>query len=710
MGREPILTRLVETASPDADKDDCQRSIIEGLGGVGKTQIAPEFAYRIRNSHQQCSIFWVPAVDVAGFENAYRDIAQSLQLKSAEDDSESLMLLVKNALSREDWGRWLLIIDNADDLDITLGVKGLFNYLPFSRKGSILFTTRNPEISLKLDLPPENKLVLSGMIRNEAFELLRKSLKESQISDKPSTDELLAILADLPLAIKQASKYMTRTRMTTTKYLAYCHSSPQTFIRLLSEDFEDRHRYGVDQNPVATTWFISFSHIVKEKPLAAMYLRFMSLLSARGIPSCLLPPAETELDAEEAIGTLKGYGFIEERENSLSLDIHRLIRLAAQNWMRVEDILEACVSDVFQRLATAFPSPNHQNRDVWMKYLPHAHAALEFRRNTKEARSLAIIYSKVAESNEILGKYDTAGEMYKEKLVLMHSILGQEHPDTIASMGDFARTLRRQGKLSDAEEMQRKAFELSQTVFGPGDPITLRIMGDFATTLQRRGGYKEAEQIHRQTISLRKTALGPDHPDLLESLKNVAYNMRKQRKYDGAEQLQRHVLASSERLFGLQHPETLQNMNNLATTLWSQGQFGEAEYLYCKTIALQGEVLGHDHPKTLKSKSNLARTLTSLGKYEMAEKIHREVLGAMEVILGRTHPDTLSSMIKLAEALWKQMKFSEAEELHRKALGLYEQALGREHPDTIKALDALTLAFNIQGRYGEAEQLRSELM
>ncbi|KAK8031851.1 kinesin light [Apiospora arundinis] len=118
VGRESILAQLLEKIIPSAQKDDCQRTVIEGLGGVGKTQIALHAAYRVRELHPECSVFWVPVVNTATFENAYQEIGQALGIQGIDDDKANTKALVKTALSKESAGSWLMIIDNADDPDL----------------------------------------------------------------------------------------------------------------------------------------------------------------------------------------------------------------------------------------------------------------------------------------------------------------------------------------------------------------------------------------------------------------------------------------------------------------------------------------------------------------------------------------------------------------------------------------------------------------
>ena len=153
VGREAELKEVIEKLAPDDFDKTCQRVAITGLGGVGKTQIALKAAFQIQENHTDCSVFWVSTVNSATFEAAFRAIGQELQVAGIDDDKVDVKSLVATHLGRESTGRWLLIIDNADDLELLyrkanfddeiVGSLALAKYFPVSRHGSILLTTRN---------------------------------------------------------------------------------------------------------------------------------------------------------------------------------------------------------------------------------------------------------------------------------------------------------------------------------------------------------------------------------------------------------------------------------------------------------------------------------------------------------------------------------------------------------------------------------------
>ncbi|OAQ69057.1 kinesin light [Pochonia chlamydosporia 170] len=652
VGRTEILSQLQERIWPGKNKDDCQRTAVEGLGGVGKTQIALEAVYRVHKEHPDCSIFWVPAVDVNTFENAYRDIGRQMKIAGIDEDKADVKQLVKTALSDDSSGSWLLVVDNADDITLLFGVTRLSDYLPFSRNGSILFTTRNHEAAVKLVVHNSGIVPVLEMDRSEAFDLLRKGLNESQISDTKSTKRLLDFLAYLPLAIRQASAYMAKKQISTSEYLEL----------------------------LATTWLISFNHISKHDPLAAEYLKFMSLLAEKDIPKSLLPTAR-KIEALEAIGTLKAYAFITQREGQDSFDMHRLVRLAMQNWLKNEG-LKSCVSSAIQQLDQAFPFPEHENRDMWMKYLPHARAALEFREHLEGGKVDASLLYNVAQSYSLLGQYQKAEQMYRQTLQLHEKVLGKSHPDTLSSMNNLAEVLSDLGKYKEAKQMHWQTLQLKEKVLGKEHPSTLNSMNNLAGVLLNLGKSKEAEQMQRQEWKLTEKVLGKEHPSTLISMNNVALVLSDLGKYEEAEQMHRQEWKLTEKVLGKEHPSTLISMDNLALVLKKLGKYKVAEQMHRQTLQLYEKVLGKEHPSTLNSMNNLAEVLSDLGKYKEAKQMHWQTLQLKEKVLGKEHPDTLSSMNNLANMLSKLGRYKEAEQMHRQTLLLIEKVLGKDHPST----------------------------
>jgi len=209
-------------------------------------------------------------------------------------------------------------------------------------------------------------------------------------------------------------------------------------MKLLSKGFEDRSRYSSVGNAVATTWLISFERIARNA-LAAQYLRLMCFLAKKEIPTGLLAPGGDELEVDEAMGTLKAYAFITQLDGQDSFDIHRLVRLVMRNWLDEKGQLQECRASVVQRLAEVFPFPVHKNREVWMRYLPHAQTALTCGDDATGGESDLLF--KVATSYYILGKYQEAKAMHRQALELRQRVFGKENPSTLSSMNNLADVL-----------------------------------------------------------------------------------------------------------------------------------------------------------------------------------------------------------------------------------------------------------------------------
>ncbi|EKG12751.1 NB-ARC domain-containing protein, partial [Macrophomina phaseolina MS6] len=318
-------------------KDYTAKAAVVGLGGVGKTQLTLEFLFQTKDKHSDRSIIWIPATNAESLHQGYLDAAQQLGVPGWEDEKEDVKRLVQRHLGKESTGRWLLVFDNADDIDMWIakarsglqagqGSRPLIDYLPKSKQGAILFTTRDRRLAVKL--AQQNVMEVPEMGEDAAAQLLEKCLVDSRlVQSRQDTSALLLQLTYLPLAIVQAAAYINENGIEIADYLSLLLDQEEEVIHLLSEEFEDDGRYRNVKNPVATTWLISFEQVRQRDPLAAEYLSFMACVEPKDIPQSLLPPGPTRKKEIEAIGTLSAYSFITKRPIDMALDLHRLVHL-----------------------------------------------------------------------------------------------------------------------------------------------------------------------------------------------------------------------------------------------------------------------------------------------------------------------------------------------------------------------------------------------
>ncbi|KAH8745706.1 kinase subdomain-containing protein, partial [Hyaloscypha sp. PMI_1271] len=341
-GRGSHLDQLEEKVFT---KDSTTRIAITGLGGVGKTQLVLELVHRTRKKYQNCSVIWIPAINMESLQQAYLVVAQQIGIPGWEEDKADVKRLVQEYLSKESAGQWLLVFDNADDIDMWIDrprsereSRRLIDYLPRSKQGCIVFTTRNKKTAVKL--AHQNIVQVLEMDEDVAVQLLQKCLiNPSLVNSGSDTKALLKELTYLPLAIVQAAAYINESGITFADYLLLLADQEEEVIDLLSEEFEDNGRYYSVKNPVAMTWLISFEQIRHRDPLAANYLSFMCCINPKDIPQSLLPAGPSQKNETDALGTLDAYSFVIRRSADSALDIHRLVHLATRNWLRNKELI-----------------------------------------------------------------------------------------------------------------------------------------------------------------------------------------------------------------------------------------------------------------------------------------------------------------------------------------------------------------------------------
>ena len=335
--------------------------------------MALSFAHSVREKHPEFSVFWVPALSVESFEQAYREIARVWEIGSVSNEQEDVKELVRRHLSATSAGKWLLVIDNADDLNILEGsetVAGLLEYLPESDLGLTIFTTRSHEEAQSL--VGGDVVEIERMDQGEAMSLLERSVtRKDLVRNGALAVELLNELDCLPLAITQAAAYMNAKRESLSQYLRLIRSTEQDAVHILSTEIRDSTRYKQAASAVATTWVVSFKQIVQQDPIAADLPYFMSCIEWKAIPRSILPQTQPEARTASAIGTLCSYSFLSNRPDEQTCDMHQLVHLAIRVWHDREGDREETTRKAIAHLTEIFPLHDFSKREVWRVYLPH---------------------------------------------------------------------------------------------------------------------------------------------------------------------------------------------------------------------------------------------------------------------------------------------------------------------------------------------------
>ena len=311
-GRDTLLAEL-RTALTSGQTAALTQAI-SGLGGVGKTQLAVEYAYRFAGEYSL--VWWVPSEEPATLASVYADLAGALDLPEQGATEQMVMVeAVRLWLGRN--GGWLLVFDNAP------GPTEVSGYLPQGGGGHVLVTSRNPNWG-----SVASPLTVQVFEREHSVEFL---LKRTGQSDGEAAKELADVLGDLPLALEQAGAYMEETGTSLSQYQALFQDRQRELLRrgASSQDYPDT---------VATTWEISFQRLPSE---AAVLLNLCAFLAPDDIPRNLLtegaehlpdPLAATVMDPlawGEAVAALRRYSLAEVGGETLSL--HRLVQAVARD-------------------------------------------------------------------------------------------------------------------------------------------------------------------------------------------------------------------------------------------------------------------------------------------------------------------------------------------------------------------------------------------
>ncbi|CZR65364.1 related to kinesin light chain 1 [Phialocephala subalpina] len=687
---------------------------ITGLGGVGKTQLALALVYRIRDKYRNCLVIWIPATNMESLHQAYLDVARQLGIAGCEEEQADVKRLVQGHLSKESAGQWLLVFDNADDINMWIAEAGsepgsgrLIEYLPRSDRGCIVFTSRDRKTAVKL--AHQNIVEVPEMDEDVATQLLQKCLVNPGLASSGSdTKALLKELTYLPLAIVQAAAYINENGIIFADYLSLLADQEEEVIDLLSEEFEDNGRYYNVKNPVATTWLISFEQIRHRDPLAADYLSFMCCIDPKDIPQSLLPPGPSRKKEMEAIGTLNAYSFISKRPADLTLDLHRLVHLSTRNWLRKEKLLAHSTERVIVRLEEVFLDENHKNRSVWRAYLPHARYVLESNLVDKDWQSRMDLIWRYGMCLYEDGRWNEAEAAITEVLEIKKRDLSAGHPTTLTGMAYLAATYKNQGRWDEAEELFMQVIEISKTKLGADHPATLNSIAHLAATYRNQGRWDEAEELFIQVMETSKTKLGADHSSTLDSIACLAATYSNQGRWDKAEELFMQVMEINKTKLGADHLDTLSSMANLASTYWKQGRWDKAEELEVQVMETRKTKLGVDHLDTLSSMANLASTYRNQGRWDEAEELEVLVMETRKTKLRADHPDTLSSMANLASTYRNQGRWDEAEELEVPVMETRKTKLRADHPDTLTSMANLAFTWKGRGRHKEALKLMEE--
>ncbi|KAJ5634214.1 hypothetical protein N7528_002056 [Penicillium herquei] len=674
-GRESTLDELRQKlfSQPKIDK-----FALYGLGGIGKTQVALQLARWVKTHIPNCSVFWVPALSIESFEQACSQIAKELRIPQTPEDG-SPMELVCRQLSSDKAGKWLFIVDNADDIDLLFN--DLDQYFPSSEQGITLLTTRSYDVAISF--AGTDVLELQRMTPEEGVAFLAKIVGKDVLSSDESTMQLLQELEFLPLAITQAAYYISRNKGNTARYLELMHKTEQDRIHLAQRDFHDSTRYRKKPNAFATTWLISFNQIRHSDPSAADLLEFMSFLQPKAIPRSLLP-LDSEEDTDFAIGTLCNYGFLTRRDKEGMFDMHSLVQLSTRVWVSEAQRTEKIVTTVTQQMNKCFPSEEYKNRETWRMYLPHALEILR-KEEIKDLRDRYILMSQIGKCLRADGRAKEAVPFFEDAYAWNKTQYDNENPHRLNSQYDLARAYRSNRQLKESIELFECLVKVEETTLNEEDPDRLSSQHELARSYQANGQIHQAIDLFEHLIEVDKRTLNEEHHDRLESQHELARAYRSNGQIKQAIDLLEHVVEVQKKTLDKEHPDQLESQHEIARAYQSNGQIKQAIDLLEYVVEVRKRALDEEHPNRLRSQHELARAYRSNGQIKQAIDLFEHVVEVRERTLDEEHPDRLRSQHELARAYRSNGQIKQAIDLLEHVVEVDKRTLHEEHPDRLKS-------------------------
>src|SRR5438132_5131072 len=489
-GREDTLIHLYTVLRSSKAAALTQAQAISGLGGIGKTQVAVEYAYRYRDHYQ--AIFWLTASTRDVLSADFVILAALLDLPEQQEKEQDIVLrAVKRWLSSHT--HWLLILDNVDDLEM------IVDFLPVTGTGAVLLTTRLQALGTVAQHIEVEKMMLDEGVM---FLLRRTKVLAQSTSFDPvpkekqvQATEIVMALDGLPLALDQAGAYIEETRCGLSRYLdLYGTRRKELLLR--------RGRFPIDHpDSVAATWSLSFQQVEQESLVAADLLRLFAFLDPEAIPEDMLTLGAAELgtalgavasdplQVDTIIELLLRYSLIRRSPEVKSLSIHRLVQAVLRDGMD-KDTQRLWAERATRVVNRAFPDVELQTWERCQRCLPHVQTCVTY----IEAYELAFpeaarLFNEAASYLVAHARYQQAELLLLRVLSIRRQVLEANHPDTARTLNDLGALYFNQGKYQDAEPLLQKSLTIREQVLGMEHPDVAQTLHNLANLYRTRGAY-----------------------------------------------------------------------------------------------------------------------------------------------------------------------------------------------------------------------------
>jgi tetratricopeptide (TPR) repeat protein len=682
VGREAEMLALKKRLTPGSNALVGVHAAVTGMGGVGKTQLAIEYAHHYGQDYPG-GVFWL---NFAGEEDPINEVArcggpEGLDLeKWSEMKTPDQASRVQKTWEESDSAS-LLIFDNAED------PAAVEKWRPKHGLASVLITSRRDE------WPPEmgvKALGIETLPRQKSLELLAevRPLIEKDSAERQSADKICDRLGDLPLALTVATKYLRTYK--TENLSEYLHAlSAQPAIQDPSLQ-KVSLAFGVSYNklkPEDATDALAQKLFHLASWFAPVSINRQLLITSAGVSSMDRTARHT---SDEAFARLQELGLIKQEINDRFL-LHRLLRdfarLKAPGNMNQIQAVET-VGESLDRFATrennsGLPQPLAQER---------AH----LRELASESEQLnpdlaARLYDSLGFNGRMLALFDEARADNERALKISEAVHGTDHPSVAAYANNLGLVQRALGDLQGALNNFERALKIDEAVYGPDHPLVATLLNNLGLAFKNLGDLTGARANYERALKIDEAVYGPDHPDVAIDISNLGSILRELGDTNGARAHYERALKIGETVHGPDHPNVATRLSNLGSILQELRDLQGARANYERALKIDEAVYGPGHPKVAIRLINLGSVLRALGDLKGARVNFERALKIDEAVYGPDHMEIATDVGNIGSVLHDLGDIKGARTNFKRALKILKNILGDDHPQTKIAQDNLDL-------------------
>lgn len=633
-----------------------------GLSGIGKTQLAVEYAYQYQHEYQ--TILWIPAESPEVLLSQFAAIATLLNLPEQTPQNPDVQRkAVKKWLSER--GRWLLIFDDVVDVEV------VSQLIPFPCWGHILVTTQMQATGRFADT-----FEVQEWTPKEGAELLLKRAKIHAPSqdDYEKAEDISQAVGGLPLVLDQAGAYLEETGISLAEYINRYQTQREELLKRRGAVSEKDHPLSI-----VTALSLAFEKVQRTNPEALELLSFLAFLHTETIPMEIISEGARTLTPvlysishdlitlDNVISYLRKYSLVKYNKESRTYLVHKLIQDVIQDRCD-KPMKHLWATRTVQAVSSIFPEGKYENWLVCDRLLAQAQMCQFY------ITEWNVVCIDAAQLLHNLGtyflthaQYASAEELYTQALALYAQLFGQDHASITPTLCNLGLCHYFQYKNTLAIETYQKVISLNERFFSPTHQSLvqpLRWLGHTYESLQqidlaercflraqnileqqpqenkaelaaiksglgsiyyKKGAYIEAEAIFQSILKLQKQLLGKDHPSLAVDLKYLGLIHQAQGKYQEAEQEFKKTLAIREKALGPSDLAVAESLTLLAELYQDQQQCDEALLHLKRAVKIVKSTLGSEHPMMAEMLQHYSQFLQKRGKVQEARAVEKRI-------------------------------------------------------------------------------------